>query len=66
MISKINKQLGKLEIKKSQLLITQTKVQKEIDDVDIKIKEWTTLKKDYEKLEKKFNNYVNPKVEKNE
>jgi len=35
------------------------------DDIDIKIKNYTTIKKEYEKLEKKFIDCTHPKEEKN-
>ena len=43
----------------------QSKLQKKIDDIDIKIKNYTTRKKEYEKLEKKCIDCTHPKEEKN-
>ena len=61
MIKRILRELAKLENNKLKLVEEQAKTQKQIDDVDVKIKEWNILKKEYEKIEKKFNNYINPK-----
>lgn len=66
MIKRILRELAKLENNKSKLVEEQAKTQKQIDDVDVKIKEWNILKKEYEKIEKKFNNYINPKGTNNE
>ena len=66
MIKRILRELAKLENNKLKLVEEQAKTQKQIDDVDVKIKEWNILKKEYEKIEKKFNNYINPKGANNE
>ena len=63
---RILRELAKLENNKLKLVEEQAKTQKQIDDVDVKIKEWNILKKEYEKIEKKFNNYINPKGTNNE
>lgn len=55
MIKKIIKKLDKLKLDKSNLQIKQNELLKQIDDIDLKIKEYTSMKKDYEKLEKKYN-----------
>lgn len=60
MLKKIEKEIEKLEKEKVKLINSQQGVQKRINDIDIKIKGYKTLKKNYEKLESKFNNYVNP------
>lgn len=64
MLKKIEKEIEKLEKEKVKLINSQQGVQKRINDIDIKIKGYKTLKKNYEKLESKFNNYVNPIEEK--
>ena len=64
MLKKIEKEIEKLEKEKAKLINSQQGVQKRISDIDIKIKGYKTLKKNYEKLESKFNNYVNPIEEK--
>mgnify|MGYP005824067441 FL=1 len=64
MLKKIEKEIEKLEKEKAKLIYSQQGVQKRISDIDIKIKGYKTLKKNYEKLESKFNNYVNPIEEK--
>ena len=66
MIKRILRELAKLENNKLKLVEEQAKTQKQIDDVDVKIKEWNILKKEYEKIEKKFNNCINPKGTNNE
>ena len=66
MIKRILRELAKLENNKLKLVEEQAKTQKQIDDVDVKIKERNILKKEYEKIEKKFNNYINPKGTNNE
>lgn len=66
MIKRILRELAKLENNKLKLVEERAKTQKQIDDVDVKIKEWNILKKEYEKIEKKFNNYINPKGTNNE
>lgn len=69
MIKKIIKKLDKLKLDKSNLQTKQSELQKQIDDVDFKIREFTNMKKDYEKLEKKYNDVTNPtpkEVKKNE
>lgn len=66
MIKRILRELAKLENNKLKLVEEQAKTQKQIDDVDVKIREWNILKKEYEKIEKKFNNYINPKGTNNE
>ena len=64
MLKKIEKEIENLEKEKAKLINSQQGVQKRISDIDIKIKGYKTLKKNYEKLESKFNNYVNPIEEK--
>lgn len=64
MLKKIEKEIEKLEKEKVKLINSQQGVQKRINDIDIKIKGYKTLKKNYEKLESKFNNFVNPIEEK--
>ena len=66
MIKRILRELAKLENNKLKLVEEQAKTQKQIDDVDVKIKEWNILKKEYEKIEKKFNKCINPKGTNNE
>lgn len=69
MIKKITKKLDKLKLDKSNLQTKQGELQKQIDDVDLKIREFTNMKKDYEKLEKKYNDATNStskEVKKNE
>ena len=59
MIKKVLKKIERLKNDRSKLVIVQTDVQKKIDNIDIEIKEYNNLKKDYEKLEKKYNDMAN-------
>ena len=54
MIKKVLKKIERLNADKSKFVTEQSKLQKKIDDIDIEIKNYTTIKKEYEKLEKKF------------
>ena len=67
MIKRVLRKLERLNADKSKFVAEQSKLQKQIDDIDIEIKNYTTIKKDYERLEKKFNDLTKPKeVKKNE
>ena len=59
MIEKVLRKLERLNLKRSKFIAEQSKIQKNIDDIDIEIKNYTSLKKEYEKLEKKYNTLVN-------
>lgn len=52
MLKKILLKIQKLEQQKKLKTNKQAEIQKEIDDLDIKLKKLYSLKKDYEKLEK--------------
>ena len=65
MIKRVLKIIVRLNAEKSKFVTEQSKLQKKIDDIDIKIKNYTTIKKEYEKLEKKFIDCTHPKEEKN-
>ena len=65
MIKRVLKIIERLNAEKSKFVTEQSKLQKKIDDIDIKIKNYTTIKKEYEKLEKKFIDCTHPKEEKN-
>jgi len=54
MIKRVLKKIERLNADKSKFVVEQSKLQKKIDDIDIEIKDYTTIKKEYEKLEKKF------------
>lgn len=54
MIKRVLKIIERLNAEKSKFVTEQSKLQKKIDDIDIEIKNYTTIKKEYEKLEKKF------------
>ena len=64
MIKEILKKLNSLEQKKEKKLNDQAKLQKEIDDLDAKLKKYHTFKKDYEKLQKNFDDFINSEQEK--
>lgn len=67
MIKRVLRKLERLNADKYKFVAEQSKLQKQIDDIDIEIKNYTTIKKDYERLEKKFNDLTKPKeVKKNE
>ena len=67
MIKKVLRKLERLNAEKSKFITEQSNIQKKIDDIDIEIKNYATLKKDYEKLEKKYNDLAHsPEVKKNE
>lgn len=65
MIKRVSKIIERLNVDKSKFINEQSKLQKKIDDIDIEIKGYTTIKKEYEKLEKKFDNLTHPKEVKN-
>lgn len=54
MIKRVLKIIERLNAEKSKFVTEQSKLQKKIDDIDIEIKKYITIKKEYEKLEKKF------------
>ncbi len=67
MIKKVLRKLERLNAEKSKFITEQSDIQKNIDNIDNEIKIYTNLKKDYEKLEKKYNDLANsPEVKKNE
>ncbi len=61
MIKRVLKKIERLNADKSKFVVEQSKLQKKIDDIDIEIKDYTTIKKEYEKLEKKFFDLTRPK-----
>lgn len=66
MIKKVLRKLERLKADKQKFIAEQSDLQKKIDDIDIEMKTYTTLKKEYERLEKKFNDLSNPpEVKKN-
>lgn len=64
MIKEILKKLNSLEQKKEKKLNDQAKLQKEIEQLDNDLKRFNTFKKDYEKLQNNFNDFINSKQEK--
>ena len=67
MIKRVLRKLEKLNEDKFKFVEEQSKLQKKINDIDIEIKNYMTIKKDYEILEKKFNDLSKTKeVKKNE
>ena len=61
MLFRYLKELTKLEKQKDKLLTKKQEIQKQIDNVDNKIKEYKSYKKQYDNLEKKVNNCINNK-----
>lgn len=59
MLKKILLKIQKLEQQKKVKIDKQAEIQKEIDDLDIKLKKLHSLKKDYEKLEKNSQEFFN-------
>jgi len=67
MIKKVLRKLERLKLEKSKIIEEQSKLQKKIDDIDIEIKNYIILKKEYEKLERKYNDLSQTtEVKKNE
>jgi len=67
MIKKVLRKLERLKLEKSKIIEEQSKLQKKIDDIDIEIKNYIILKKEYEKLEGKYNDLSQTtEVKKNE
>lgn len=64
MIKRVIKKIERLSTSRAKLIEEQSKIQKQIDDIDIEIKNYTTIKKEYEKLEKKLDTLINTKEEK--
>lgn len=61
MIRKIQKKLEQLMVSRTKITDEQLKLQEKLNNIDTEIKNYTLLKKEYEKLEKKFNNFLNIK-----
>ena len=67
MIKKVLRKIERLKIEKSKLVEEQSKLQNKIDTIDNEMTNYTILKKEYEKLERKFNDInQSPEVNKNE
>ena len=67
MIKKVLRKLERLKLEKSKIIEEQSKLQKKIDDIDIEIKNYIILKKEYEKVERKYNDLSQTtEVKKNE
>jgi len=67
MIKKVLRKVERLKAEKLKIIEDQSKLQKKIDDIDIEMKNYTILKKEYEKMEKKFNDLSqSPKERQNE
>lgn len=64
MLKKINSNLRSLEQKKQLRQKKQADLQAELNDIEREIKYYTTLKKQYENLEKKLINKKNSKNQK--
>ena len=67
MIKKVLRKLERLKLEKSKIIEEQSKLQKKLDDIDSEIKNYIILKKEYEKLERKYNDLSQTtEVKKNE
>ena len=55
------KKIEKLNADKIKFIDEQSKIQKKINDIEIEIKDYTAIKRDYEKIEKKFTELTKPK-----
>ena len=51
MIKKVLRKLERLKLEKAKIIEEQSKLQKKIDDIDIEIKNYIILKKEYEKYD---------------
>ena len=60
MIKKVLKKIERLKLEKERYVTEQSELQKKIDDIDVEMKKYISIMKDYEKLEKKFNVLSNP------
>lgn len=58
MLKKILLKIQKLEQQRKLKTDKQAEIQKEIDDLDLKLKKLYSLKKDYEKLEKNSQEFL--------
>ena len=58
MLKKILLKIQKLEQLKKNKIDKQTEIQKEIDDLDLQLKKLYSFKKDYEKLEKNSEEFL--------
>ena len=63
LLKKVIKKIEKLNIDKSKLVAEEAKLRKQIDDIDIELKNYSAIKKEYEKLEKRFADLTNIKME---
>lgn len=61
MLKKVLKKIEKLNADKIKFIDEQSKIQKKINDIEIEIKDYTAIKRDYEKIEKKFTELTKPK-----
>lgn len=59
MLKKILLKIQKLEQQKKIKTDKQAEIQKEIDDIDLNLKKLYSLKRDYEKLEKNSQEFLN-------
>ena len=64
MIKEILKKINLLEQKKLKKLNDQSKLQKEIEQLDNDLKRFNTFKRDYEKLQNNFTDFITSKQDK--
>jgi len=61
MIKNLILRIEKAEKEKQKKVIAQAKIQTEIDNIDLNLKKLNSFKKDYEKLESNFTEFINNK-----
>lgn len=61
MIKKLISIIEKMEKEKQKKVVTQNKIQLEIDNIDIELKKLNSFKKDYDKLQSNFTEFINNK-----
>lgn len=61
MIKNLISRIEKAEKEKQKKVIAQAKIQTEIDNIDLNLKKLNSFKKDYEKLESNFTEFINNK-----
>lgn len=59
MIKKLQTIIEKTEKEKQKKVTAQNKIQMEIDNIDIELKKLNSFKKDYEKLQSNFTEFIN-------
>lgn len=66
MLNKILQRINKLDKQKKMRIDKQLELQVEIDEIDLKLKRLNAFKKDYEKLQKNFTDFISDGERRNE